>query len=68
MLKSLGQDLRKDGMGKLTIQDKIDGKRSRGRSSVRNIDQIKNLTHLSVEEIMKTVEDMKTWQSLRTPA
>lgn len=57
MLKFFGHVLRKDGMEKLTIQGKVEGKRSRGRSPVRYIDQIKNLTHMSVAEIMRTVED-----------
>lgn len=64
MLKFFGHVLRRDGMEKLTIQGKVEGKRSRGRSPVRYIDHIKNLTHMSVAEIMTTAEDREAWWRL----
>lgn len=52
-----GHVIRRDGIGKVCIQGKIDDKKKRWRSLVRYIDQIRNMTNLSVPEIMQIVED-----------
>lgn len=64
MLKFFGHVLRRDGMEKLTIQGMVDGKRTRGRSPVRYIDQIKTITNMSVPEIMDKVEDREAWREI----
>ena len=49
--------IRRGSMKKLCIQGKVDGKKTRGRSPFRFIDQVKELTNLSMAEIMRTAED-----------
>lgn len=41
-------------MEKLVIQGKVEERRSRGRSPVQFIDQIKSLANIPMEEVMKT--------------
>lgn len=57
ILRFFGHVIRRDGMEKLCIQGKVDGKRRKGCSPVRFIDQIKNLTNLFMVEVMRTAEN-----------
>lgn len=64
ILKFFGHIVRSDGIKKLVIQGKVDGKRSRGRSPMRFIDQVKSFTNLPMEEVMRTAEDREVWRWL----
>lgn len=66
ILKFFGHIIRRDGFEKLMIQGKVDGKRQRGRSPNRYLDQIKTLANLPLEHIMHSVEDRETWRNITT--
>lgn len=59
MLKILDHVIRRDCIKKLTVQGKVDGKKIKRRYPVVHIDQIKNLTHMSVAKIVRTAADME---------
>lgn len=64
ILKFFGHVIRRDSIEKLIIQGKVEGRRKRGRSPVRFMDQIKTLTNLSVAEVMRTADDREAWRRL----
>jgi hypothetical protein len=60
IIKFFGHIIRQDGLEKLVIHGKVDGKRKRGRSLSRYIDQIAGLTGLSIYNLVQ-VEDREGW-------
>lgn len=52
---------RKEGMERLIVEGKVEGRRSRGRSPSRWSDQIKNITGLSLPEASHTAQDRDKW-------
>ena len=66
ILSFFGHSIRRDGMEKLCIQGKVDGRRRRGKSPNRYIDQIKDLTNLPVPELMRRVKDRQEWRRRST--
>lgn len=57
-----GHVIRKDGLEKLTIQGKVEGFRSRGRSPTRYTDHIVNTTGLSLAQCVRMAADRETWK------
>ncbi|KAL4083848.1 hypothetical protein QTP88_029164 [Uroleucon formosanum] len=57
ILKFFGHVMRRDGIEKDIIQGKNEGKRSRGRPPIRYIDQIKNLTQMSISDNIRNTEN-----------
>jgi hypothetical protein len=53
--------IRQDGLEKLVMQGKVDGKRKRGRSLNRYIDQMAGLTELSIYKLVRQAEDREAW-------
>lgn len=64
ILKFFGHLVRRDGIEKLVIQGKVDGKRERGRSPNRYIDQIKKLTNMPLGDLMHAAEDREEWRNV----
>jgi hypothetical protein len=62
IIKFLGHIVRQDGLEKLVIQGKVDGKRKRGRSLNRFIDQVAGLTGLSIYNLVRQAEDREAWR------
>jgi len=56
--------IRRDGIEKDIIQGKVEGKRSRGRPPIRYIDQIKNLTQISMSENIRNTENREFWRNI----
>jgi len=57
--------IRRDGLEKIIIQEKVQGKRNRGRPPTRFIDQIKHLSGIrSAAEIMRSIEDREGWRNI----
>lgn len=67
ILKYFGHVIRKDGLEKQVLQGKVDGRRRRGRSPNRYMDQIKAWTNLSIDGVMRTTEDREAWRNLTIP-
>jgi hypothetical protein len=61
IIKFFGHIIRQDGLEKLVIQGKVNGKRKRGRSINRYIDQIAGLTGLSIYNLVQA-EDREAWR------
>lgn len=59
ILKYFGHIIRRD-----SVEDKVNGKRKRGRSPVGFNDQIETLTNMTVEGMIRTVEDREAWRKL----
>lgn len=55
---------RSDGMEKLIIEGKIEGKRPRGRSPSRWIDQLKTLAGENMHEAVHHAQDRESWKQL----
>jgi hypothetical protein len=62
IIKFFGHKIRQDGLEKLVIQGKVDGKRKRGRSLNRYIDQDAGLTGLSIYKLVRQAEDLEAWR------
>jgi hypothetical protein len=52
IIKFFGHIIRQDRLEKLVIQGKVDGKRKRGRSLNRYIDQVAGLTGLAIYNLV----------------
>lgn len=63
ILRFFGHVIRKDGMENLVIQGKV-GRRRRGRSSNRYVDQIVSMINFTVPEMMRGTEDRELWRVL----
>jgi hypothetical protein len=63
LLSKIQRDIiiRQDGLEKLAIQGKVDGKRKRGRSLNRYINQVAGLTGLSIYNPLRQAEDREAW-------
>jgi len=48
---------------KLVVQGKVEGKRSRGRSPKRWLDQIEEVTNRKLERLVRDAEDREEWRS-----
>jgi hypothetical protein len=62
IIKVFGHIIRQDGLEKLVMQGKVDGKRKRGRSLNRYIDQVDGLTGMSIYKLARQVEDREAWK------
>jgi hypothetical protein len=62
IIKFFGHIIRQDGLEKLVMQGKMDGKRERGRSLNRYIDQVAGLTGLSIYNLVRQAEDREAWR------
>jgi len=56
--------IRRDGIEKDVIQGKVEGKRSRGRPSIRYIDQIKSLTQMSMSDSIQNTGNREFWRNV----
>lgn len=61
-----GHVIRRDGMERLCIQGKVDGRRRRGRSPNKYIDQVKTLANRSMADVMRSADDREEWRTLVT--
>jgi hypothetical protein len=52
IIKFFGHIIRQNGLEKLVVQGKVDGKRKRGRSLNRYIDQVTGLAELSIYNLV----------------
>lgn len=64
ILKYFGHTLRANGLEKLAIEGKVDGKRRRGRSPSRYIDQITNLTGCPLYQTIRLTEKREAWREI----
>lgn len=51
-----------DNLERLIVQGKVEGKRPRGRSPTRWIDQIKEITGKSLQTNIRAAEDRQQWR------
>jgi len=66
ILRFFGHIIKRDGssLEKLIIEGKIEGKRSRGRTPMRWIDQIKTVTGYPLEEAIRSGENRELWKEI----
>ncbi|CAI6375634.1 unnamed protein product [Macrosiphum euphorbiae] len=64
ILKFFGHVIRRDGIEKDIIQGKVERKRSRGRPPTRYIDQIKNLTRMSMSDNIRNTGNREFWRNI----
>jgi hypothetical protein len=66
ILRFFGHIIRRDGLSleKMMIEGKIEGKRSRGRTPMRWIDQIKTITGYPLEEAIRSAENRELWKEI----
>jgi hypothetical protein len=66
ILRFFGHIIRRDGsnLEKLMIEEKIEGKRSRGRTLMRWIDQIKTITGYPLGEAIRLAENRELWKEI----
>lgn len=65
ILKYFGHIMRRkdDSLEKLIVQGKIEGKRPRGRSPTRYVDQVSGATGTSVYDCIRTAENREDWRT-----
>jgi hypothetical protein len=63
-LKYFGHVMRGDGLEKAVMIGMGGGKRGRGRPRMRWLDEIKQLTGLSLQELKEKVRDREAWRSI----
>jgi hypothetical protein len=64
IISYFGHVLRRNGLEKLTIQGKVEGKRNRGRSPTRYTDHIVATIGAPLSECARMAEDRKTWRNI----
>jgi ribosomal protein L7/L12 len=63
-LKYFGHVMRGDGLEKAVMMGMGGGKRERGRPKIRWLDEIKELTGLSLQELKEAVRDREKWRNI----
>lgn len=66
ILRFFGHIVRRPGenLEKLVVQGKVEGKRSRGRSPKRWLDQIEEMTDRKLERLVRDAEDREEWRAM----
>ena len=59
-----GHFIRRDGLQRLLLEGKINGKRGRGRPRIMWMDNIGNWTKLSYAECIRMAQHREKWQSM----
>jgi len=64
-LQYLGHIARRSGtMERLIIEENVEGKRSRGRSPTRKVDQTKPLINMRLHDAERIAQDRQAWNQL----
>ena len=65
ILRFLGHIVRRNGawLEKRIFQGKVEGKRGRGRTAMKWIDQWKTFTGMSLEEAMRKARNREEWKN-----
>jgi len=63
-LRYFGHLIRRDGLQRLLLEGKFNGRRGRGRPRATWADNIKDWTHLSYTECVRNAQCRETWRSM----
>jgi hypothetical protein len=64
MLQFFGHVVRRDGenLEKIIMEEKVEGRRPRGRTANRWVDQVKRITDLPLQRSFRKAEDRPGWR------
>ena len=64
MLTYFGHLVRREGIQRLLLDGKINGKRSRGKQRLTQADYIKESTGMKYSECIRMAQDRRSWRSM----